>query len=72
MHKVNRKERGDRMTYSFKVRIGDEEEVDLHSLPKEKQDLVGQAVFRTMLEHAGMCRGKKVLEETKEVDYAKK
>ena len=50
------------MTYSFKVRIDDRDKVDLSSLSKEEQKMVGQLVFRTMLENSGRCRGKKVEE----------
>ena len=50
------------MTYSFKVRIDDRDIVDLSSLSKEEQKMVGQLVFRTMLENSGRCRGKKVEE----------
>lgn len=51
------------MTYSFKVRIDDKEKVDLSSLSKEEQKMVGQLVFRTMLESSGRRRGKKVESE---------
>jgi len=56
------------MTYSFKIKIDNEEEVDFDSLSKEDQEMIGQLLFRTMLEKSGRCRGKKILKEIEDVE----